>query len=314
MGVLNVTPDSFSDAGQALDPGRAIDIGQRMEAEGADVIDVGAESTRPGATPVDAAEEWRRLRPVLKVLPHRLRIPVSIDTYKAEVARHALDTGVAIVNDISALGYDSRLGALVGSRGAALVLMHTRGRSTDMYAHANYANVVLDIARELQRGIERAIGAGVIWDRLVVDPGLGFAKRAEHSLGALAGLDRFAALGRPVLVGPSRKSFLAAASGALSGDRDWATAAAVTAAVLAGAPSVRVHHVAAMTQVVRVADALRTAPGAPGAPTASASARAEPPASYGPSTSSGPSRATSRDGETSQKRPENPGGVGGPER
>jgi dihydropteroate synthase len=259
MGVLNVTPDSFSDGGRALDPVRAIDLAQQMETEGADILDIGAESTRPGAAAIDAAEEWRRLRPVLKGLPHRLRIPVSIDTYKAEVARHALDTGVAIVNDISALEYDSRLGALVGSRGAALVLMHTRGRSHDMYAHANYDNVVLDIARELQRGIERAIGAGVTWDRLVVDPGLGFAKRAEHSLGALAALDGFAALGRPLLVGPSRKSFLAAASGAPAGDRDWATAAAVTAAVLAGAHIVRVHHVAVMTQVVRVADAIRDA-------------------------------------------------------
>jgi dihydropteroate synthase len=276
MGVLNVTPDSFSDAGQALDPARAIDLAQRMAAEGADIIDIGAESTRPGATAIDAAEEWRRLRPVLKGLPHRLHIPVSIDTYKADVARHALDTGVAIVNDISALGYDSRLGALVGSRGAALVLMHTRGRSHDMYAHANYDNVVLDIGRELQRGIERAIGAGVTWDRLIVDPGLGFAKRAEHSLGALAALDRFAALGRPLLVGPSRKSFLAAASGAPSGDRDWATAAAVTAAALSGAHIVRVHRVAEMVQVVRVADAIRraspirTAPVAPDAPIAPA--------------------------------------------
>ena len=259
MGVLNVTPDSFSDGGVALDPAHAIDSALRMEAEGADILDIGAESTRPGAAPVDAQEEWARLRPVLKGLPHRLRIPVSIDTYKADVARRALDAGVAIVNDISGLSYDSGLGALVGSRGAALVLMHTRGRSNDMYKHANYDDVVLDVAQELQRSVERAVGAGVSWDRVVLDPGLGFAKRAEHSLSALAELDRFAALGRPLLVGPSRKSFLTAATGPQHADeRDWATAAAVTASVMAGAHIVRVHRVAEMVQVVRVADAIRT--------------------------------------------------------
>jgi dihydropteroate synthase len=278
MGVLNVTPDSFSDGGEALDPAHAIDLALQMEAEGADIIDVGAESTRPGAAAVDQKEEWKRLRPVLKGLPHRLRVPVSVDTYKADVARRALDTGVVMVNDISGLGYDSGLGALVGSRGAALVLMHTRGHSNDMYKHASYDNVVLDVARELQRSIERAIGAGVTWDRLVIDPGLGFAKRAEHSFAALAGLEGFAALGRPLLVGPSRKSFLAL-SGAPPGERDWATAAAVTASVIAGAHLVRVHRVAEMVQVVRVADAIRgssasrtapAAPAVPGAPGASA--------------------------------------------
>jgi dihydropteroate synthase len=269
MGVLNITPDSFSDGGIALDPAHAIDLALRMEAEGADLLDIGAESTRPGAAAVDAHEEWARLRPVLKGLPRRLRIPVSIDTYKADVARRALDAGAAIVNDVSGLSYDSGLGALVGSRGAALVLMHTRGRSSDMYKHANYDDVVLDVAHELQRSVERAIGAGVSWDRLILDPGLGFAKRAEHSFETLAELERFAMLGRPLLVGPSRKSFLTAATGAQpASDRDWATSAAVTAAVLAGAHIVRVHRVAEMVQVVRVADAIRNAPLAPSAPSA----------------------------------------------
>jgi dihydropteroate synthase len=273
MGVLNITPDSFSDGGVAFDPARAIELALRLEGEGADIIDIGAESTRPGAAAVDAEEEWRRLRPVLKALPHRLRVPVSIDTYKADVARRALDAGVAIVNDISGLSYDPRLGALVGSRGAALVLMHTRGRSSDMYRHANYDDVAVDVARELQRSLERAVGLGVAYDRLVLDPGLGFAKRAEHSFSALAGLDRLAALGRPLLVGPSRKSFLTAASGSHArqprvgpgsgeqpaAERDWATAAAVTASVMAGAHIVRVHRVAEMVQVARVADAIRNA-------------------------------------------------------
>jgi dihydropteroate synthase len=260
MGVLNVTPDSFSDGGVAFDPARAVDLALAMEAEGADVIDIGAESTRPGAAAVDAREEWARLRPVLKGLPTRVRVPVSIDTYKADVARRALDAGVALVNDISGLGYDPGLGALVASRGAALVLMHTRGRSGDMYKHATYDDVTSEVARELQRSMERAIGCGIAFDRIIIDPGLGFAKRAEHSFTVLSELDRLASLGRPLLVGPSRKSFLSAASdGAPATQRDWATAAAVTAAVLAGAHIVRVHRVREMVQVVRVADAVRNA-------------------------------------------------------
>jgi dihydropteroate synthase len=260
MGVLNVTPDSFSDGGEALDPARAIDRALALEAEGADIIDIGAESTRPGAAAVDAVEEWRRLRPVLKGLAPRLRIPISIDTYRADTARRALDEGVAIVNDISGLGYDAALGAIVAARGAALILMHTRGRSRDMYVEARYANVVRDVTRELQRRIERAVGAGVPLDRLVIDPGLGFAKKAAHSMTVLASLEAFAALGRPILSGPSRKSFLTSATGDRpAGDRDWATAAAVTASVLGGAHIVRVHRVAEMIEVARVADAVRKA-------------------------------------------------------
>jgi dihydropteroate synthase len=260
MGVLNVTPDSFSDGGIAADPSRAIELALRMEADGADLLDIGAESTRPGADSVDAEEEWRRLRPVLKGVRARLGIPISIDTYKAETARRALDEGVAIVNDISGLRYDAALGPLVAARGAALVLMHTRGRSRDMYGDAHYTDVVTDVARELQRSLERAIGAGVPWDRMVLDPGLGFAKKAEHSMTALAATARFAALGRPLLIGPSRKSFLTSATGPLpAAARDWATSAAVTAAVLGGAHIVRVHRVAEMAQVVKVADALRSA-------------------------------------------------------
>lgn len=263
MGVLNVTPDSFSDGGLALDPARAVEHALALEADGADILDVGAESTRPGADEVDAAEEWRRVRPVLKALAGRLRIPLSIDTYRAETARRALDAGAVIVNDISGLGYDAGLGAVVAARGAALVLMHSRGRSRDMYVEARYDDVAGEVARELQRSMERAIGLGVRWDALVIDPGLGFAKQPAHSFAALAALEGFAGLGRPLLVGPSRKSFLAAAAGAQPpAERDWATAAAVTAAALGGAHIVRVHRVAEMVQVVRVADAIRAnAPG-----------------------------------------------------
>jgi dihydropteroate synthase len=258
MGVVNVTPDSFSDGGLALDPRHAIDLVQTMEAGGADIVDIGAESTRPSASAIDAAEEWRRLRPVLKGLAGRVRVPLSIDTYRADTARRAIDEGVAIVNDISGLGYDPGLGRIVAARGAALVLMHTRGRSRDMYDQARYSDVTTEVTRELQRSVERAVGCGIALERLIVDPGLGFAKRADHSLVALAFTERFAALGRPLLIGPSRKSFLTAATGDRpAGARDWATAAAVTAAVLAGAHIVRVHRVQEMVDVVRVADAIR---------------------------------------------------------
>jgi len=258
MGVVNVTPDSFSDGGQALDPGRAIAQVLAMAASGADIVDIGAESTRPSAVAIDADEEWRRLRPVLKGLAGRVGVPLSIDTYRADTARRAIDEGVAIVNDISGLGYDPGLGRIVAARGAALVLMHTRGRSRDMYEEARYSDVTTEVTRELQRRIERAVGCGIALERLIVDPGLGFAKRADHSLAALAGAQRFAALGRPVLIGPSRKSFLTAATGDRpAGERDWATAAAVTAAVLGGAHIVRVHRVPEMVDVVRVADAIR---------------------------------------------------------
>jgi len=260
MGVINVTPDSFSDGGLALDPQRAADLAVAMEAAGADLIDVGAESTRPGAIPVGTADEMARVRPVLQALAKRVRLPISIDTYKSEVADLALAEGASIVNDISGLQYDPRLGALTAARGAALVLMHTRGRPQDMYAHAEYADVVGEVAADLQAAVARARAAGIAAESILLDPGLGFAKRAAQSLAVLAGLERLTTLEFPLLVGPSRKSFMAPATGAVhAADRDWPTAAAVTAAVLAGAHIVRVHRVAEMVQVVRLADAIRDA-------------------------------------------------------
>ena len=260
MGVINVTPDSFSDGGRALDPLLARDIAQAMEAAGADIIDVGAESTRPGARPIGAAEELARVEPAVTAIVAAVRIPLSIDTYKTVVARAALDRGAVIVNDISAFEYDPDLGPLVAARRVPAILMHTRGRPEDMYAHADYGDVVGDVVADLGRAIDRAVGFGIARERLIVDPGVGFAKRAEQSLTVLAGIDRLAALGRPVLVGPSRKSFMNAHTGPLPDEeRDWPTTAAVTAAVLGGAHIVRVHNVAKMVHVVRVADAIRTA-------------------------------------------------------
>jgi len=259
MGVVNVTPDSFSDGGELFDAADAIEAGVRMAAFGAAIIDVGGESTRPGAGAVDQAEEHRRIIPVIKELAHRVSVPVSVDTYKAATAEAALAAGAAIVNDISGLKYDPSLAGVVARHGAALVLMHTRGRSHDMYQHASYGDVVAEVLDELRESIAFATGAGVARDRILIDPGLGFAKEAPHSFEALARLDAFSELGCPIVVGPSRKSFLTRAVGSRveAAARDWATAAAVTAAVLSGAHVVRVHAVEEMRQVVCVADEIR---------------------------------------------------------
>jgi len=261
MGILNITPDSFADGGVLFDDvERAVEAGVRMAAEGADIIDVGGESTRPGAAQVTEKEELRRVLPVVEHLARRLQIPISIDTYKARVARAAVERGATIINDISGLLYDPRLGAVAATTGAALVLMHTRGRSKGMYDLAVYENPAQDVARELGEAVERAVRAGVSRDAVILDPGLGFAKRAEHSYEILARLDTVAALDRPILSGPSRKSFLKAALGEIDPSaREWGTAAAVTASVLLGAHIVRVHGITAMVDVVRVADRVRAA-------------------------------------------------------
>jgi dihydropteroate synthase len=254
MGIINVTPDSFADSGLRFDAERAIADGLRMIAEGADILDVGGESTRPGADPLPEGEELRRVLPVVERLAASGAV-VSIDTYKASVAREALARGASIVNDISGLQFDPALGAVIAESGAAVVLMHTRGRSREMYQHAMYADVVGEIAAELRAAMDRAVAAGVRREAIVLDPGFGFAKRAEHSYEALARLDAFAALDRPILSGPSRKSFLTAAIGERPpAEREWGTAAAVAASVLLGAHIVRVHGVREMVDVVRVAD------------------------------------------------------------
>jgi dihydropteroate synthase len=261
MGILNLTPDSFAEQSPRLDPEAAVAAALRMEADGADLIDIGGESTRPGAEPVSSEDERSRVMPVLTALAGRLRVPISIDTYKSDVARAAVAAGAAIVNDVSGLRHDPALARAVADSGAALVLMHTRGNSSTMYAEAVYEDVVADVVRELRVTVQCALDAGVPIERLIVDPGVGFAKRPLHSYGVLGRLPEFAAaLDRPVLVGPSRKSFMReAVGGRPAAERDWGTAAAVTAAVLAGAHIVRVHAVAEMTQVVHVAEEIRRA-------------------------------------------------------
>ena len=260
MGIINVTPDSFADGGQRFDPARAVADGLQMIADGADLLDVGGESTRPGAEPVTAEEELRRVLPVVEGLAADGRVPVSIDTYKAIVAREATARGATIVNDVSGLQYDDGLGEVVAASGAAMILMHNRGRSRAMYREAVYDDVALEILNELEAALGRATSAGIQRDRAIVDPGFGFAKRAEHTWESLARLPGLAALDRPLLVGPSRKSFLTSAIGDRPpGERDWATAAAITACVLGGAHIVRVHGVREMADVVKVVDRLRAA-------------------------------------------------------
>ncbi len=258
MGVLNVTPDSFSDGGRFDDVDRAVAAGLRLVADGADILDVGGESTRPGADPLPEDEELRRVLPVVERLARETAAPISIDTYKATVAREAIARGAVIVNDVSGLLYEPALGRVAADAGTPLILMHTRGRSRGMYQLANYEDVLGELTAELSQAIDRAMSAGVARDAIVIDPGFGFAKRAEHSFEVLARLDALAALDRPILSGPSRKSFLKEAIGDREPrDREWGTAAAVTASVLLGAHIVRVHNVRAMVDVVRVADRIR---------------------------------------------------------
>jgi len=260
MGILNVTPDSFSDGGVHFDAEAAIRAAVAMVDAGADILDVGGESTRPGAAPLPADEEWRRVGPVIEAIRPRVNVPISIDTYKADVARRAIDLGAAIVNDISAFAYDPDLAAVAARTKAGVVLMHNRGRSAKMYEFAAYSDVVGEIGRELGARADLAVAAGVARERIVLDPGFGFAKRAEHSMEALARLRDFHALGYPILSGPSRKSFLQIGLGDRApGGRIWGSAAAVAASVLAGAHIVRVHDVREMVDVVRVADAIMSA-------------------------------------------------------
>ncbi len=259
MGIVNVTPDSFSDGGRCFEPGRAIEHALSMEADGADILDIGGESTRPGASALSAEEELARVMPVIEGLAGHVRVPLSIDTYKAEVAREALEAGVSIVNDVSGLLYEPRLADVVASSGAPLILMHTRGRSREMYRDASYRDVAGEVISELAGQIQLACDAGVMREQVVVDPGIGFAKKAEHSYAVLADLARLSVLDRPVLAGPSRKSFLAPTDDEGPEHREWGTAAAVTSAVLSGAHMVRVHQSREMRKVVDVADRLLAA-------------------------------------------------------
>jgi dihydropteroate synthase len=259
MGVVNATPDSFSDGGRFLDPAAAVALAEQQAAEGADLVDLGGESTRPGAAPVAPAEELRRVVPVVERLRARgFALPISIDTSKAEVARAALAAGADLVNDVTGLA-DPALAEVVARAGVPVVLMHLRGTPATMEARAVYRDLLGEVAAELGAALARAEAAGIPAERTILDPGIGFAKTPEQSLALLARVGELAALGRPLLVGPSRKRFIGHVSGAPVGERLPGTLAAVTACVLAGVQFLRVHEVAPARQAALVAAALRKA-------------------------------------------------------
>jgi dihydropteroate synthase len=251
MGVLNVTPDSFSDGGKYQDPDRAFARAVELEEEGADLIDIGAESTRPGSTRISEAEELRRLIPVLKRLRNKLTVPISVDTYKAAIAEKALELGVDVINDPSALTFDADLARKAAHANAGLILNHMRGNPETWAKLPPLNNVIRTIAAELDASVHRAVRAGLDRRQLVIDPGMGFGKRKEQNAEILAQLSELARLELPILVGASRKHFLTRESGV---ETEYATAAAVAASVLNGAHIVRVHDVKAMRAVVEVAD------------------------------------------------------------
>ncbi len=254
MGIVNVTPDSFSDGGKFLDPRAAIEQGLRLIEEGADILDVGGEATNPfGAAPVSEDEELRRVVPVVTALAGRA--PISVDTRHARVAAAALDAGAAMVNDITALR-DESLARLVAARRVPVCLMHMRGEPATMQQHTTYGDLVGEVMDELSTSLGRAVGLGVAFDRTLLDPGLGFAKTAEQSLHLVARLRELKQLGRPLLVGPSRKSFVGKLTGKPPGERLFGTVAAVTACAMAGAAVVRVHDVAAARDALAIADGL----------------------------------------------------------
>ncbi len=259
MGIVNATPDSFSDGGRFLDADAAVAHALRLAEEGADLVDVGGESTRPGAPPVPEAEELRRVVPIVERLRARgFSLPISVDTAKGGVARAALAAGADLVNDVSGLA-DPDLGSAVAAAGAPIVLMHMRGTPADMQTRADYGDVAAEVAAELEGALARAVAAGIARERTIVDPGIGFAKTAEQSVELLARVADLRRLGRPLLVGPSRKSFIGKLTGAPVAERMPGTIAAVTACVLAGVEILRVHDVAACRQAARVAAALREA-------------------------------------------------------
>lgn len=256
VGVLNVTPDSFSDGGRTFEPARAIDCALEMEEEGADIIEVGGESTRPGAMRLPAGDELSRVLPVLRGLAGRLHVPVAIDTYKSEVANAAIAEGASIVNDVSALRFDPLVADVAQRERAALVLMHMRGEPGTMQTLAPSPDIFAEIESDLDVAIRLAEASGVGRDQIIIDPGIGFGKTLDQNLAIINHLDRFEAFDLPLMIGTSRKSFIGRLTGRVEGERVMGTAASVAAAIIRGAHIIRVHDVKQMVEVARVTDAL----------------------------------------------------------
>jgi dihydropteroate synthase len=257
MGILNVTPDSFSDGGRFDAPEKAVEEGLRMAEEGADILDIGGESTRPGSDPVSLEEETRRVIPVIQSLASRTNLPISIDTMKASVARRALAEGAEIVNDVSAMGFDGAMAKVVSDAGAAVVLMHMKGVPKSMQVgDLAYRSLRGEIIAYLKRRMEQAGDVGIDPTQIILDPGIGFGKTTEDNMRLIRYLREFRILGRPILVGASRKAFIGRMIGGTPAEREEGTAAAITAAILNGGQIIRVHNVAMMKNVAAVADAL----------------------------------------------------------
>jgi dihydropteroate synthase len=252
MGILNITPDSFSDGGEYWEPDAAVAHAMKMAKDGADFIDIGGESTRPGSAPLSAEEEIRRVVPVIEKLSNECDIPISIDTYKSEVAEAALDAGATIVNDITGLHHDERLPLIIAKYSASVVLMHIKGTPKTMQVNPQYDNVVEEIISYLRKSISFAQNAGV--DQIILDPGIGFGKTLEHNLVIIQQLKQFQQLGCPVMVGPSRKSFIGTILDLPVEQRLEGTAAVVAASIMNGANIVRVHDVKEMKRVAMVTD------------------------------------------------------------
>jgi dihydropteroate synthase len=258
MGILNVTPDSFSDGGRFLRPNDAIRQAMRMIQEGADIIDIGGESTRPGSDPVDSLEEIKRVIPVIKELSRLTTTPISIDTYKSEVAREALEAGASMINDISGLGFDSKMASLAAHYDVPVVLMHIKGRPKDMQKAPHYEAFVPEMLDYFRLRIRLALEAGIREDRIIIDPGIGFGKTFDHNLQLLRDLQEFKVFHRPILVGVSRKAFIGHLLGGLPADeRLEGTIAATVVAAINGASIVRVHDVKETVRALRIADAIK---------------------------------------------------------
>jgi dihydropteroate synthase len=260
MGILNVTPDSFSDRGKFLKPKAAVAQALEMERAGADIVDIGGESTRPGAKPLAAVDELERILPVVKMLRGKLKIPISVDTHKAKVARAAISAGAEIVNDVSALRFDKQLAQVVARSGAGIILMHMRGKPRTMQKGPFARDVMRDVMVGLNEALRRARAARIKRAQILVDPGIGFGKNYRQNFEILARLPELARLGCPVVVGTSHKAFIGATLGNAPVDqRGWGTAATVVASILSGAHIVRVHDVREMVQVAKIADRIAAA-------------------------------------------------------
>ncbi|MFH1010315.1 MAG: dihydropteroate synthase [bacterium] len=254
MGVVNVTPDSFSDGGLYFDAQAAGEYALSLASEGADILDIGAESTRPGSLPISTEEELGRLLPVLEAVASKTTVPISVDTYKASVADIALKSGAVIINDISGFHFDPALPEICARHKAGVILMHIKGTPRDMQRDPTYGDLLGEITAYLKEGIERANEAGIERERILLDPGIGFGKTFDDNYRLIAGLRKLAALGFPLLAGPSRKGFTGEFSKLPPHKRQFATAAAVTLSILCGASLVRVHDVAQMREVASIAD------------------------------------------------------------